>query len=91
MKEWTSDGEMRLALNCVGGKETAEMVKLLSMDGFLGQCLQRPVAEFRCLVLSRKEPTFDPMSFSHTVTYGGMARMALSIPPSLFIFKRLTA
>lgn len=36
IKEWTKDGEMRLALNCVGGKETTEMVKLLSMQGFLG-------------------------------------------------------
>lgn len=26
-----------------------------------------------------------------TVTYGGMAKQALSIPPSLFIFKKLTA
>lgn len=37
IKEWIGrDGEMRLALNCVGGKETAEMAKLLSMDGKLG-------------------------------------------------------
>lgn len=38
IKEWIGrDGEMRLALNCVGGKETAEMAKLLSMDGKLGE------------------------------------------------------
>jgi trans-2-enoyl-CoA reductase len=36
IKEWTSDGELRLALNCVGGKETGEMAKLLALDGFLG-------------------------------------------------------
>lgn len=37
IKEWIGrDGEMRLALNCVGGKETAEMAKLLAMDGKLG-------------------------------------------------------
>lgn len=38
IKEWIGrDGEMRLALNCVGGKETAEMAKLLAMDGKLGE------------------------------------------------------
>ncbi|GAA5958971.1 hypothetical protein JCM8115_000709 [Rhodotorula mucilaginosa] len=61
IKEWIGrDGEMRLALNCVGGKETAEMAKLLSMDGKL-------------------------------VTYGGMAKTALALPPSLFIFRKLTS
>lgn len=40
VKEWIGrDGEMRLALNCVGGKETAEMAKLMSMDGKLGEKL----------------------------------------------------
>lgn len=40
IKEWTKDGELRLALNCVGGKETSEMVKLLGLEGFLGEsCL----------------------------------------------------
>lgn len=37
IKEWTLGGELRLALNCVGGKETGEMAKLLGMDGFLGE------------------------------------------------------
>jgi len=37
IKEWTKDGELRLALNCVGGKETSEMVKLLGLEGFLGE------------------------------------------------------
>ncbi|GEM07262.1 mitochondrial trans-2-enoyl-CoA reductase [Rhodotorula toruloides] len=61
IKEWIGkDGEMRLALNCVGGKETAEMCKLLSLDGKL-------------------------------VTYGGMAKTALALPPSLFIFRKLTS
>ncbi|GJN89364.1 hypothetical protein Rhopal_002344-T1 [Rhodotorula paludigena] len=61
IKEWVGkDGELRLALNCVGGKETAEMAKLLAMDGRL-------------------------------VTYGGMAKTALALPPSLFIFKRLVS
>ncbi|GAA5992876.1 hypothetical protein JCM11641_001370 [Rhodosporidiobolus odoratus] len=54
------DGELRLALNCVGGKETAEMAKCLGLDGQL-------------------------------VTYGGMAKTALALPPSLFIFKKLTS
>ncbi|GAA6011905.1 hypothetical protein JCM10207_003425 [Rhodosporidiobolus poonsookiae] len=61
IKEWVGkDGELRLALNCVGGKETAEMAKLLAVDGKL-------------------------------VTYGGMAKKPLALPPSLFIFKKLTA
>ncbi|GAA5841334.1 hypothetical protein JCM5353_004152 [Sporobolomyces roseus] len=61
IKEWVGkDGEMLLALNCVGGKETAEMAKLLGVGGQL-------------------------------VTYGGMAKTALSLPPSLFIFKKLTS
>ncbi|BGP16139.1 hypothetical protein JCM10213v2_004134 [Rhodosporidiobolus nylandii] len=61
IKEWVGkDGELRLALNCVGGKETAEMAKTLAVDGKL-------------------------------VTYGGMAKTALAIPPSLFIFKKLTS
>lgn len=47
IKEWIGrDGEMRLALNCVGGKETAEMAKLLSMDGKLG--------EFACVLPARR-------------------------------------
>jgi len=37
IKEWVGkDGEMLLALNCVGGKETAEMAKLLGVGGQLG-------------------------------------------------------
>ncbi|KAM0787862.1 hypothetical protein ACM66B_003914 [Microbotryomycetes sp. NB124-2] len=60
VKEWTKDGQLKLALNCVGGKETSEMAKLLGTGGFL-------------------------------VTYGGMAKTQLSLPPSLFIFKKLTA
>ncbi|GAA6027202.1 hypothetical protein JCM8097_002480 [Rhodosporidiobolus ruineniae] len=61
VKEWVGkDGELRLALNCVGGKETAEMCKLLGVNGKL-------------------------------VTYGGMAKTALALPPSLFIFKKLTS
>ncbi|GAA5897531.1 hypothetical protein JCM6882_003509 [Rhodosporidiobolus microsporus] len=61
VKEWVGkDGELKLALNCVGGKETAEMCKLLGVDGKL-------------------------------VTYGGMAKQALALPPSLFIFKKLTS
>ncbi|GAA5860416.1 hypothetical protein JCM1840_000252 [Sporobolomyces johnsonii] len=61
IKQWVGkDGEMLLALNCVGGKETAEMAKLLGVGGKL-------------------------------VTYGGMAKTALALPPSLFIFKKLTA
>ena len=40
IKEWIGkDGEMLLALNCVGGKETAEMAKLLGVGGQLGQFL----------------------------------------------------
>lgn len=58
IKEMIKGGELRLALNCVGGNETTEMAKLLT-DGYL-------------------------------VTYGGMAKKALSVPPSLFIFKNLT-
>ncbi|KAM0756121.1 NAD(P)-binding protein [Meredithblackwellia eburnea MCA 4105] len=58
IKEWTSGGSLRLALNCVGGKETTEMCKLLDLEGVL-------------------------------VTYGGMAKQSLKIPPSLFIFKKL--
>ncbi|CEQ39031.1 SPOSA6832_00513 [Sporobolomyces salmonicolor] len=61
IKQWVGkDGELLLALNCVGGKETAEMAKLLGVGGKL-------------------------------VTYGGMAKTALALPPSLFIFKKLTA
>ncbi|GAA5851120.1 hypothetical protein JCM8547_004138 [Rhodosporidiobolus lusitaniae] len=61
VKDWIGpDGELKLALNCVGGKETAEMAKLLAVDGKL-------------------------------VTYGGMAKTALALPPSLFIFKKLTS
>ncbi|GAA5824083.1 hypothetical protein JCM3770_006058 [Rhodotorula araucariae] len=61
IKEWVGkDGELRLALNCVGGKETAEMCKMLAVDGRL-------------------------------VTYGGMAKTALALPPSLFIFKKLVS
>ncbi|GAA5914738.1 enoyl-[acyl-carrier-protein] reductase [Sporobolomyces salmoneus] len=62
IKEWVGkeDGELLLGLNCVGGKETTEMAKLLGVGGKL-------------------------------VTYGGMAKTALSIPPSLFIFKKLTS
>ncbi|KAK4048012.1 hypothetical protein OIV83_005046 [Microbotryomycetes sp. JL201] len=60
IKDWTKDGDLKLALNCVGGKETTEMAKLLGTEG--------------CLV-----------------TYGGMAKTQLSLPPSLFIFKKLTA
>lgn len=37
MKEWIRDGDLRLALNCVGGKETTEMVKLLGTQGYLGE------------------------------------------------------
>lgn len=59
VKELVKGGSLRLALNCVGGKETTEMVKTLDLDGVL-------------------------------VTYGGMAKTALSVPPSLFIFKKLT-
>lgn len=34
IKEWVGkDGELSLALNCVGGKETAEMAKLLKVGG----------------------------------------------------------
>lgn len=36
IKEIIKGAEMRLALNCVGGKETGDMAKLLSIDGFLG-------------------------------------------------------
>lgn len=36
VKEWTKGGSLRLALNCVGGKETTQMVKCLDMSGFLG-------------------------------------------------------
>lgn len=43
VKEWTAGGELRLALNCVGGKETTEMVKCLGMSGFLGEFLQSGV------------------------------------------------
>ncbi|GAA5824135.1 hypothetical protein JCM11251_001536 [Rhodosporidiobolus azoricus] len=61
IKEWVGkDGELKLALNCVGGKETAEMCKALAVDGKL-------------------------------VTYGGMAKQPLALPPSLFIFKKLTS
>ncbi|GAA5898925.1 hypothetical protein JCM8208_005429 [Rhodotorula glutinis] len=61
VKEWVgADGELSLALNCVGGKETAEMAKLLKVGGQL-------------------------------VTYGGMAKQALALPPSLFIFKKLVS
>ncbi|KAK4053244.1 hypothetical protein OIO90_004018 [Microbotryomycetes sp. JL221] len=60
IKHWLKHDELKLALNCVGGKETTEMVKLLDTNGFL-------------------------------VTYGGMAKTQLSLPPSLFIFKKLTA
>lgn len=62
IKQWVSadGGELLLGLNCVGGKETTEMSKLLGVGGQL-------------------------------VTYGGMAKTALSIPPSLFIFKKLTS
>ncbi|GAA5943728.1 enoyl-[acyl-carrier-protein] reductase [Sporobolomyces koalae] len=62
IKEWVAeqDGELLLGLNCVGGKETTEMAKLLGVGGQL-------------------------------VTYGGMAKTALAIPPSLFIFKKLTS
>ncbi|GAA5969763.1 hypothetical protein JCM3765_003450 [Sporobolomyces pararoseus] len=62
IKQWVSadGGELLLGLNCVGGKETTEMAKLLGVGGQL-------------------------------VTYGGMAKTALSIPPSLFIFKKLTS
>ncbi|GAA6062503.1 hypothetical protein JCM10212_006352 [Sporobolomyces blumeae] len=61
IKQWVGkDGELLLALNCVGGKETAEMAKMLGVGGQL-------------------------------VTYGGMAKTALALPPSLFIFKKLTS
>ncbi|SCV74393.1 BQ2448_6825 [Microbotryum intermedium] len=53
-------GELKLALNCVGGDEIKGMLKVL--DG--GASL---------------------------VTYGGMAKKGLSFPPSMFIFKDLTA
>lgn len=36
IKSWIGEGELKLALNCVGGKETTEMVKLLGLDGVLG-------------------------------------------------------
>ncbi|GAA5829654.1 hypothetical protein JCM3766R1_001251 [Sporobolomyces carnicolor] len=65
IKEWIGTGkedggDLLLGLNCVGGKETTEMAKLLGVGGQL-------------------------------VTYGGMAKTALAIPPSLFIFKKLTS
>lgn len=41
VKEWTAGGELRLGLNCVGGRETTEMVKCLGMGGYLGEyCAQ---------------------------------------------------
>ncbi len=39
VKEWTAGGDLRLALNCVGGKESTEMVKCLGMSGFFGKQL----------------------------------------------------
>ena len=77
---------MRLALNCVGGKETAEMAKLLAMDGKLGELLcVLPTA----VLAGRAIHTEAHQLF--TVTYGGMAKTALALPPSLFIFRKLTS
>lgn len=81
IKEWVGkDGEIKLALNCVGGKETAEMCKTLAVDGKLGAF---PFSPFRSE--SRQLTT------ECTVTYGGMAKTGLTLPPSLFIFKKLTS
>jgi hypothetical protein len=111
IKEWTSDGEMRLALNCVGGKETSEMVKLLSMSAYLGKtrratgkvgCGAMQLAKNRNVTIvavwargEHRPRVINSANLSEVplllVTYGGMAKTALSIPPSLFIFKKLTA
>jgi len=82
IKEWVSKdgGELLLGLNCVGGKETTEMAKLLGIGGQLGKPFLTSVARYSALMLR-----------ASTVTYGGMAKTALSIPPSLFIFKKLTS
>lgn len=85
IKEWIRDGEMKLALNCVGGKETTEMAKLLSLDGFLGTFLNLLVRS------TWKLQTNIFFFLCQLVTYGGMAKQSLSIPPSLFIFKKLTS
>ena len=37
VKQWTAGAELKLALNCVGGKETTDMVKCLGMSSFLGK------------------------------------------------------
>lgn len=81
IKEWTQGGDLKLALNCVGGKETSEMVKLLGAEGFLGE--QRDLCSLGAAL--------EAHSSTRSVTYGGMAKTALSIPPSLFIFKQFTA
>jgi len=60
VKEWTGGKDIRLLLNCVGGKSTTRMLRLLGKD-------------------------------AHLVTYGAMAKEALSFPPSVFIFDNLTA
>lgn len=86
IKEWIGTGkedggDLLLGLNCVGGKETTEMAKLLGVGGQLGLFLT-----FSSLVSFRNAEVV-----SHSVTYGGMAKTALAIPPSLFIFKKLTS
>ena len=58
VKEWTRDGDLRLALNCVGGKETTEMVKLLGMQGYLGESSSAQRRRGKALTLSvRQSPT----------------------------------
>ncbi|KAF9649848.1 NAD(P)-binding protein [Thelephora ganbajun] len=60
VKEWTGGKDIRLLLNCVGGKSTTRMLRLAGKN-------------------------------AHVVTYGAMAKEALSFPPSVFIFNNLTA
>lgn len=58
IKASTAEGELLLALNCVGGKETGEMGKLLGPNGFLGKSplrtsLETPLTVLPCSDLRR--------------------------------------
>jgi len=56
----TGGKDIRLLLNCVGGKSTSKMLRFAGKN-------------------------------AHLVTYGAMAKEAVTLPPSVFIFNNLTA
>ncbi|KAJ7050485.1 hypothetical protein C8F01DRAFT_1067689 [Mycena amicta] len=76
MKDWTSGKGIRLGLNCVSGKDTTNMARLLGNDAYL---------------VSYGTWKFRAGKTSQVTQPGAMSKQPLSLPTSAFIFKNLTS